>query len=479
MKRVKPYDWQMPYIEQVRLAMREFDRVLFQAPTGFGKTMSFTYMFQRTQELERSGWVVFHLREIGKQVAKRFKAFGIKFDWIASGMPEGDNPIKLVMAQTVVHRLQSQRQPDWIVEDECHHATASTWGKIRDWATGSQVLGCTATPARADGKPLALRFDHMVHGPQRKYLIEVGQLARPIVYYPENKLDLKGIKKGSDGDFEKKETSLRLEQAKITGDLVEHYSRICPGAKAIVFDITVADAIETAAAFRAAGYRFKHIDGSMSDDEREIILREYETGSLEGLVNVNLFLEGVDIPDIRCVIWRRPTQSENVWSQGNGRGMRACEGKTFVYILDHVGNIYRHGAPHADRYYDLIAPPAKRQRETEEGEAGGLVRCKKCHHVFEPGPEHCPECGAAIEKKERQIIEVAGQLVLLTDEKAIQEAMIREKQKRFVSENIYKCRKRQDFIDLALEAGRDEAFGLYLFKRYLIVTAGKRKVSID
>jgi len=474
------YDYQEEHLGAVRIARRQHQNVVFVAPTGYGKTHCFLFMTYRAYHRGHVVHIQSHLREILEQVSKRLSRFSIPHDWIASGKPDGDHTVKLCMVQTAARRMEGLRPPHLRIEDECHHARASQWQLLRNWSPLTKNLGCTATPQRPDGKGLDLSYGCMVPSMQIKELIEINQkdpsrgLVQPVVFAPPNELDLSDVG-SSDGEYNLTKAGLALDKAKITGEAVAEYSRLCPGARAIVFDATIKRAKETAERFTAAGYKASHIDGNMDEWQRRAIFQGFENGSIQVLTSVNMFLEGVDVPGVEAVIWLRPTKSLVIWCQGNGRGMRAAPGKRLVYILDHVGNTYRHGLPDMDREWYLQGRPKGKKRENL-GER--LIRCLFCHAQFEPGPSACPQCFTPVPVKERKIIQVAGQLVLAVDEERITKLMQREQIKQKIADSLYKCHSEKDCIALALELGKNEEFGRHLWIKKNIWRKGSGK-SID
>lgn len=438
---------------------------LLQAATGWGKTHGFTFMAYHSHHKGNSCWIAAHLKEILESVAARFTYFGIPFSWIASGKPEGDHPTKLVMVQTAKARLEKLAKPRWGMDDEAHRIMAESRLIFRSWSPETRWYGATATPLRGDGRGLCDAYDYMVKTLQIKELIAHNQLddtkglVQPITFIPDQKVDFSDLRSNSNGDFDKDEVKLRLEKAKVTGDLVDTYKTHCPGAQAIVFDVDVASAKDTASAFSAAGIPASAIDGSMDEYRRRSLYQGFVNGSIKVLVNVNLFLEGVDIPGVQAVFWRRPTDSLIIWMQGNGRGMRPAPGKKCVLIFDHVGNYYRHGLPDWDRDWDLTGR-VKGTRKEAVGKA--VTRCERCHRGFDPAPV-CPHCGWLVPVKKRELIEVAGQLVMAVDDERLQKLIMREQEKRHIKKQLRKCFSLEDCISLAAELGKSADFGKNLW----------------
>jgi superfamily II DNA or RNA helicase len=159
------------------------------------------------------------------------------------------------------------------------------------------------------------------------------------------------------------------------------------------------------------------------------------------LVNVELVVEGVDVPAIEVVQWLRPTASLIIWMQGNGRGMRPMGGKRLV-ILDHVGNWQRHGLPDDDREWTLEGE-TKRERKKREDEIKAK-QCQHCYAVFRPGPTHCPVCGESLSGDGRKIEIVEGELEEINVEAVRKENRVQQA----------RARSLQDLIALGIRRGQ-------------------------
>jgi len=175
--------------------------------------------------------------------------------------------------------------------------------------------------------------------------------------------------------------------------------------------VTVNHAQHVADSYNQAGIPAACIEGSMSGEQRERVLNDFSEGKLKVITNVQLLVEGVDIPAIEVVQWLRPTQSLIVFMQGNGRGLRPHAGKDRLLILDHVGNAMRHGLPCEKRDWSLEGQKkGKRKKKDDDEPDVNVQQCTSCYAVFVQGHDSCPMCGAHIEKKVRKIEQAEGEL---------------------------------------------------------------------
>jgi superfamily II DNA or RNA helicase len=281
-----------------------------------------------------------------------------------------------------------EHDPDLIVFDEGHHAVAGTWEKITKRHPRAHLLGVTATPCRADGKGLGGVYDALIQGPSMQELIDEGYLVPPEVWAPGT-VDLTGVRTRF-GDFKRDELNAAMDKREITGDAVEHYARHCDRVPAICFCVSVAHAEHVAEQFRAAGYAADSVDGKLDQATRDKRIAALGNGGLHVLTSCDLISEGVDIPVVGAAILLRPTKSLGLYMQQVGRALRPAPGKTKAIVLDHVGNVERHGFPQMPRAWSL-------ENGTEEPDvaaeaAKGVRVCHECHHAHEYAPA-CPLCG--------------------------------------------------------------------------------------
>ena len=238
-------------------------------------------------------------------------------------------------------------------------------------------------------------------------LVDQGYLSRPVVYAPSGAPDLSGVASRG-GDFAKDALAEAVDKPKITGDAVTHYRRHCSGEPSIVFCVSVQHAEHVAEAFRAEGFQAASIDGSLDDATRAQRIADLGSGALQVLTSCEIISEGTDIPRVSAAILLRPTQSLALYLQQVGRVLRPFPGKTHSTILDHVGNVHRHGLPDDDRVWDLNAVKRKRQRDQEPEVR--IRQCEACYTVHRPAPK-CPACGFVYPVQAREVEEVSGELI--------------------------------------------------------------------
>ena len=398
-------DYQLRGLKQ--LNARRDVAALYVAPTGSGKTrLATTLICGRPRGT--TAWFAVHRHELVTQVSEALTAVGVPHGIVCLGYPLTAADVQIVMVQTVVRRLDQLQPPDLLVVDEAHHSVSPSYEKLFEFAKASRIVGLTATPERLDGRGLSAHFAHMVLGPQTAELIQSGALCRYRMWAPPG-LRLEGIRIVG-GDYAKRKLGKRIDKKSITGDAIEHYRRHGGGKRFIVFCASVEHSKHVAAQFGRAGITVVHIDADTPTATRLQAMADFRAGKIQGLSNVDLFGEGVDVPTAECVICLRPTLSLGLYLQQIGRVLRIVEGKEFAVILDHAGNVERHGLPDDLRHWSLAG---RERRLEDEGVSGeGRARfCSECHELLENGATMCSSGHAVDRHRPRVLKHTMGELV--------------------------------------------------------------------
>jgi len=417
---LRPYQQQA--ISDLRMAYRNGARApLLVAPTGMGKTVIFAAITQAAAARGRQVLILVHRRELIHQASAKLAAIGVDHGVIAAGIPPANAPVQVASVQTLIRRLDRAASPDLIVIDEAHHAVAGSWRKVIDHWPNSLLLGVTATPIRQDGRGLGSMFDQLVLGPSTGDLMAAGHLTRVKLYAPPQVADLTGIRTRA-GDYANDQAAAAMTRPTVTGDAITHYQRIAAGKPAIAFCCNVNHATTVCDAFNAAGISAATLLGDTTD--RDALVARFAGGELQVLVTVDVVSEGFDCPGAAVAILLRPTQSEGLYLQQVGRVLRPAPGKAAAIILDHVGNVHRHGFPDDHRDWTLAD---RERRAGSTGQPAPSVRtCPKCFAAFKPAPL-CPCCGATCAPPPRVIRQQDGDLQELKREAVQQRVTERKK----------------------------------------------------
>ena len=419
---LRPY--QAELVANASRALKVHRRVLIQSATGSGKTALASKMMSGCVDAGWSQWFVCHRDELIQQTSRTLIRGGVDHSYIAAGYPRNyQHQVQVGMVGTIGRRLEKLSPPKIIFLDEAHHAVAGTWRKIIDQYPEALIVGLSATPQRLDGRGLDDVFNAIVPGPQTRWLMDQGWLSdyRAWTHAPP---DLSGLKRRG-SDFDPEELAAKMSDSRIVGDAVEHYLEICPGERGVAFCVNVDHAIRTRDAFVAAGVRAEMLDGATPKDVRRKVLDAFRAGEVDIITSVDLFGEGFDLPEMSVAILMRPTDSLSLFLQQCGRPMRpvwapgyeletvfgrlksiANGSKPYSFLLDHAGNIARHGLPDAYREWTLEG------RKKSSGVSSGPApkQCAKCFGANPSGTKVCRYCGFTFILTPREIEIDAGQL---------------------------------------------------------------------
>lgn len=419
---LRPY--QERDLEKIRESYRTLHRApLYQAPCGAGKTRMFARICSGAARRSTRVLILAHRTELVDQISEALSDEGCAHSYIAAGYPYvHGSGVYVASVFTVAKRLDEFR-PDLIIVDEAHHAVErTTWGRVLRAYPNAKILGVTATPTRLSGEGLDDLFDDLILGPTHEELIAQGYLTSCRIYAPPT-INVDGVHTRA-GDYIARELAELIDRPQITGDCIAHYRRLSPGARAIVFDVSVEAARGRAAAFTAAGFTAECIDGETPRQVRSLAIAGFRAGRVQVLTSCELVSEGFDLPAIEVGICLRPTQSLALWLQQSGRVLRPFPGKTSALIFDHAGNTLRHGLPTETRTWSLAGATEVAHR----GEPGRSLRtCPACFAVSPQAAVVCRECGKPFPVKPREVRQAKGDLEELTPERLAQRLVMTRK----------------------------------------------------
>ena len=383
--KLRPYQYDL--LKKINSAMKKSKRPLAVLPTGAGKTVIFAYMSASAQAKGKTVWFLVHRRELRKQSIDTFEKFNIPLDTIHISM---------------VSQWRKLPEPDLIVFDEAHHASARTWQNIIKTYPDKYIIGLTATPTRLSGKPLGDTFTDLIQGVTTQELIDMGYLSDYKYLAPPTKTNFEQLKIKR-GDYDRNELeNMLLDKAQYSG-IVSEYKKHADNKQAIYFCTTIKHSEEIAREFQESGIKAVHFDGNTQKKERDQIIEDFRNNKVQVLCNVDLIGEGFDMPNCDVVGMVRPTASLTLYLQQVGRGLRPREGKTAL-IIDHVGNVHRHGLPNDSRPWSLTEamPATNTQKMTDQGDF--IIRtCQACYAVYEHTLNACPVCSAEYETTAREL----------------------------------------------------------------------------
>lgn len=363
---ITPYSYQQEILDRLEAErrIRGYRRNLIVAATGTGKTViaALDYRRFRQEHPDKPCRLLFvaHREEILKQSLYTFRAvlkdanFGELF--VGNYKPDGIDhlfmSIQTFNAQDFTAKTASDFY-DYIVVDEFHHAAAPTYQQLLDYYEPDILLGLTATPERMDGRDILSYFDNRIAAEIRLPEAIDRKLLCPFQYFGvTDTVDLDQIK-WTAGGYDSRElsdlytTSGMMAERRadlIVSSLLKYVTDI-DMVKGLGFCVTVEHAMFMSRYFNEHGIPSMYLTGKSSDEERNGAKQRLVSGEIRFIFVVDIYNEGVDIPEVNTVLFLRPTESLTVFLQQLGRGLRLCEGKDCLTVLDFIGQ--------ANRRYDF------------------------------------------------------------------------------------------------------------------------------
>lgn len=345
MKEIKLFDYQEDMKERIEKALRLHRSVMAQMPTGTGKTYLLTAVidsFVSNNPMEKV-WIVAHRRELVSQIDETVRKF---HSYSASNTSSLLSSVKAVSIQWLSkHYDEIEEEPGMIVIDEAHHALAKTYKEMWERFPKAKFLGLTATPCRLNGKGFTDLFDVLVQSWGVPEFISKGRLATyDFVSIKSDGATQQLIdslqKRGADGDYQNKEMDRLLNKKPSIERLYRSLEEYAKDRKGIVYAINISHAQKITKLYQEHGVKAIAIDSKTPAMERQQDIEAFKKGDIQVLVNVDIFSEGFDCPDVEFVQLARPTLSLAKYLQMVGRGLRVAKGKKNCVIIDNVG-LYR------------------------------------------------------------------------------------------------------------------------------------------
>lgn len=346
--RLKPNKMQVAFVKNVmEMRAQHIDRALLLSSTGTGKSLASAFML-REMGTRRALFIV-HREQIAKQTLKSYKrVFGSSRTYgLLSGNSRelGAEFLFATMQMMSKEDILSHYSPgdfDVIILDECHHAGAESYQKIMRYFKPKFWLGMTASPDTNQYDIYSI-FDHHIAYEIRLQQALEEDLLCPFHYFGITDLEING--EVFDDNAGVKNFSNLISDARVDYviDKANYYGFSGDRVKGLIFCSRKDEAKELSKKFNERGLRTEVLTGEDTQERRESVIARLtndEDGEdqLDYIFTVDIFNEGVDIPEINQVIMLRPTQSPVVFIQQLGRGLRKYEGKEYVVILDFIGN---------------------------------------------------------------------------------------------------------------------------------------------
>ncbi len=401
-------------IERIETAFKSYRSVMVQMPTGTGKTLLLTEQVKSEERRVKNPcvWIVVHRRELVEHIKETLaKQLDSSLFTFPSSLKPSDSslfsfPSSLKPSDSSLftfhfsltprvfsiqwlsrHYHELDERPSLIIIDEAHHAVAKTYKEVMDAYPEAKKLGLTATPCRLNKHGFTDLFDVLLQSWSYNKFIADGWLSLyDYMSVKADSLDQQMVfgltKRGVDGDFSLREMSEKLDVRPSIERLCDTVMRYAPDKKGIVYAIDIKHAEHIAEYYRERGLNAVAISSKTPAEERKYIIERFRNSNdslkntnchelsmndslkntncqvldspIRILVNVDLFGEGFDCPDVEFIQLARPTLSLSKYLQQVGRGMRVYEGKRYCLILDNVGLYRLFGMPSDDRDWQAM-----------------------------------------------------------------------------------------------------------------------------
>ncbi len=389
---------------------KDYVDVIVQLPTGGGKSWIIAALVHHYVDERRPVLVVSHRIIILDQLRERL-------DY--NKLLESNTLVRIASIQKLQRMKESEATDNFyrslkdglVVIDEAHRAASQGYADLMTKAPSARYVGFTATPARGDGKPLGAYFDRMIlgkdHNASYRELIEGGYLVDiSKTYSIPAKNSYRGVKVVA-GDYTMSQVALMHMRPKHVGNCVKQWKKCAEDRPTLVFCCTVEHCYTLANKFREEGVSAEVVIGKTDSDTRHCIINQLQRGFVKVIVTCLVFTEGVDIPEVSCILIDRPTKLLGLYIQMVGRGLRTAKGKSDCILIDHCGVALVHGVPtHYEVPWQLtkeLPPVSITQR-----------LCRACGRLLESN-SRCP-CGArAAVRRPRELPDDTDDELVLTN----------------------------------------------------------------
>lgn len=322
--------------------------LLFQLPTGGGKTVIFSEIAKRFIEKNNEKVLILtHRIELSVQTSKQLDALDVRNKIINSDVKtipnQSDYSCFIAMVETLNNRLNDDENflenIGLVIVDEAHY---NSFRKIFQFYEGSNILGVTATPLSSNKSlPLNDNYNKLIIGESIASLIEGGYLANAETFTYD--VNLHGLKIGSNGDFTVNSSDQVYGNYFMQEKLLFAYEEVAIGNKTLIFNSGIDTSLRVEDTFKKRGFKIRHLDSTFSDKDRKDVLKWFKETPDAILSSVGILTTGFDEPTVETIILNRATRSLTLYHQMIGRGSRKLPTKDQFKLIDLGNNVRRFG----------------------------------------------------------------------------------------------------------------------------------------
>ncbi len=322
--------------------------LLYQLPTGGGKTVIFSEIVRRyLTQSSKKVVVLTHRIELCKQTSKMLNGFDVRNKIINSKIKDlpdqNDYSCFVAMVETLKNRINDNKlhldNIGLVIIDEAHY---NSFRKLLSSFKNAFILGVTATPLSSNIKmPMHDNYDELIVGDPIESLIQKGYLAKATTYSYD--VGLTSLKVGINGDYTVKSSDDLYSNMAMQEKLLHAYTEKAIGTKTLIFNNGINTSLYVYETFKEAGYAIRHLDNTSSSEERKEILSWFKKTPDAILTSVGILTTGFDEPTVKTIILNRATKSLTLYFQMIGRGSRKLPNKSDFTVIDLGNNAARFG----------------------------------------------------------------------------------------------------------------------------------------
>lgn len=346
------YTYQKDAIETIFTRFNKYPEsynILYQLPTGGGKTVIFSEIAKRyIRETNKKVLILTHRIELSKQTSKTLTEIEVKNKVINSNVKEIPNQEEyscyVAMVETLNNRLKENeldmKNIGLVIVDEAHY---NSFRKLFKYFKKCDILGVTATPLSSNIKlPMKETYHELIVGHSISELIAKGFLAKSKTY--DYNVGLGALRVGINGDYTVKSSEVVYIDYHMQEKLVYAYEERAKDKKTLIFNNGINTSKYVYESFKRAGYEnIRHLDNKHTESERKEIINWFRETPNAIITSVGILTTGFDVPDIEAIILNRATRSLTLYHQMIGRGSRVTESKKEFTVVDMGNNVARFG----------------------------------------------------------------------------------------------------------------------------------------
>ena len=344
------YNYQRGAIDQIFERFEDCPsdyHLLYQLPTGGGKTIIFSEIVRQYLRIKKKKVVVLtHRIELCNQTSKVLSDFGV-LNKVINSKASLDDQNKyscfVAMVETLNNRLLDDKldisDVGLVIIDEAHY---NSFTKLLKFFSSSFILGVTATPLSSNiNLPMTDNYDELIVGESISELIKNNFLARANLY--TYNVGLTSLIVGANGDYTVKSSEELYTNNDMLSKLLLAYEERCLNKKTLIFNNGINTSLIVYDTFKKAGFNVKHLDNTATKKQRSETLKWFKETSDAILTSVSILTTGFDEPTVKCIIINRATKSLTLYYQMIGRGSRLLRNKNTFEVIDLGNNFYRFG----------------------------------------------------------------------------------------------------------------------------------------